>query len=181
MTNEEFQKLTLVMLCDIMKGLQIRGEINPDIVLSAATSGNLWGLKWAYDGIFDIEETPEAIVREVCNHLDMWFFIEAAYSDLPPKDKERIEAEAAPFGRDVRFRGYDGNNETDHLSAARFLIDDLGRFQEFAGRDLNSHAPSIDAYNRMYDAFAPMRRRLGERQISTDEIIALLQARKHRE
>ena len=65
-----------------------------------------------------------------------------------------------PFG-DARFSGFDGNNELEYISVARFLIDHLDSFTDFKGRDLNSHMPSIDRYSRMFLVFEPMRKSLG--------------------
>lgn len=174
-------KLMLVMLSEIMEHLEIKGGVDPKFVQSAINSGNLWGLKWQYPGIFDMEETPESVVREVGNYLDMWSFLEEGYESLSDTDREKVATEAEPFGTDVQFRGFDGNNETTHMGAARFLIDDLDRFSRFADRDLNSHAPSIDGYQRMYLVFEPIRRTLTGRQLGADEIIQILQARRYPE
>jgi uncharacterized protein len=83
--------------------------------------------------------------------------LETSYKELPPADKARIEAEAEPYGKHVEFIGFDGNNETNYMSVARFLIDDLDRFSIFRGRELNSHMPSIHTYRRMLAVFIPMR------------------------
>jgi uncharacterized protein len=60
---------------------------------------------------FEQEETPET-VKETLNVLEMWSSLERAYAKLSPADKARVEKEA--FGKDVKFRGFDGNNEGDH-------------------------------------------------------------------
>ena len=93
------------------------------------------------------------------------------------KDKERVESEAAPLGNDVTFRGFDGNNESDHYSVALFLINDMGRFNCFKDRDLNSHLPSINDYRRMLAVFEPMRKTLVGRALSASQIINLQKAR----
>jgi uncharacterized protein YfbU (UPF0304 family) len=71
-----------------------------------------------------------------------------------------LEVDAKPFGKDPQFRGFDGNNESEYMSVASFLINDLERFEEFKGRSMNSHMPSIETYRRMLSAFEPMRRNL---------------------
>ncbi|MFG6083671.1 YfbU family protein [Paracoccus litorisediminis] len=43
-----------------------------------------------------------------------------------------------------QFAGFDGNNETLHMSAARFMVEKLGRFDRFAGRDFNSHYTAVE-------------------------------------
>jgi uncharacterized protein YfbU (UPF0304 family) len=54
------------------------------------------------------------------------------------------------------FRGFDGNNETQHMSFCRFLIETQGRFQEQqqylpSNDNLNSHMPMVDLYTRMLE------------------------------
>jgi uncharacterized protein len=97
-------------------------------------------------------------VREVCNYLDMWGCLELSWSRLSEEEKEKIAVDAEPFGTDVSFPGFDGNNEGEYMNVARFLVDDLQRFSSFKGRgDLNSHSQSIETYARMYQVFGAMR------------------------
>jgi hypothetical protein len=171
-------KLILLMLCDLHKHLKVKGEIDPNFVTEAVTGGHYWGLRWRYSGILHDYEDSETVVSEVVDVLDMWSFLESAYSNLSQKDKAQIEAEAGPLGKSVRFPGFDGNNETEHLGVARFLIDDLERFSSFKGRDLNSHWQSIEAYRHMLRIFGPMRENLVGRTLSASEIITILNERR---
>jgi len=41
----------------------------------------------------------------------------------------RIRIEAELFGEHVVFTGFDGNNEGEYMSIARFLINELDRFR----------------------------------------------------
>lgn len=109
----------------------------------------------------------------------MWNFIESGYGKLSKKDKERVETEAEPFGKSITFRGFDGNNESEHMGIARFLIDDLERFSTLKGRDLNSHMPSTETYRRMLGVFEPMRRNLMGGELSASQIIDVLKAMRH--
>lgn len=85
------------------------------------------------------------MVKDVVNILTMWSSIENSYEKLSLEDKEIVQIEATPFGKHVKFDGFDGNNECSHFSIASFLIDHLNRFSNFKGRDLNSHTPqSVD-------------------------------------
>lgn len=115
-------------------------------------------------------------VRFVVDVLDMWSFFEEGHQALSAKDKARVEKEADPFGKQVRFAGFDGNGESTLLGIARFLTDKMDRFTRFKGRDLNSHAPTVATYRRMLRIFAPMRASLAGRKINADEIIAILKA-----
>lgn len=60
--------------------------------------------------------------------------------------------EGSGVDKDVRFPGFDGNEEARTLSYARFLIERLGKWEELApalGFGLNSHTPMLDRYRRM--------------------------------
>jgi uncharacterized protein YfbU (UPF0304 family) len=172
------EKLILIMLTEIYEHLGIEDGVKPKFVREAIYSGNAWGLKWQYPAIFDAVEMSDAVRSEVVNILDMWSMIEDGFRDLSDADRERVKQEAA-LRNDVRFYGFDKNNEFDHLNAADFLINHLDRFSAFKGRELNSHMPTIDMYRRMYTLFEPLRIKIGQRNkgLSATEIIELLNAR----
>ena len=101
------EKLILLMLSDLYDTLEIDGEIEPDFIRSAIFNNKTWSIPWKYSGIpFEDQETPE-IVKEVLDILDMWSFIEYSYAELNDNDKEYVEKEAAPFGKEPKFRGFD--------------------------------------------------------------------------
>jgi uncharacterized protein YfbU (UPF0304 family) len=173
------EKLILLMLGEIYKHLKIKGEIDPNFIAETIYGGHYWGLSWKYSGMFHGLEDNDRTVSEVVDVLAMWSFIESSYGMLSQKDKDRVEKEAEPFGKHVCFQGFDGNNETEHLGIARFLIEQLDRFSTFEGRDLNSHYPSIQPYRRMLHVFEPMRRTLIGRELGASEIISILNEKKH--
>ena len=172
------EKLTLLMLCDICRHLDIPSDTDPGFVARALVNGHYWGLDWKYPGLFERHIDSPAVVSEVVNVLDMWSFIETGYANLSDDEKAQVETDATPFGRHVRLPGFDGNNETEHLAVAYFLIRDLERFQTFKERGLNSHSRSIERYRRMLHVFEPIRPTLIGREMSTTEIIELLRARR---
>lgn len=175
------EKLILLMLSELYDKLGIKGEIEPDFIRSAIFSNNTWSLPWKYSGIpFDEQETPE-IVKEVLDILDMWSFIERSYEELSDEEKEYVKKEAAPFGDNPTFPGFDGNNESSHMGIATFLVNDLDRFQEYKGRYFNSHCPSIDSYKRMLSVFEPMRRKLHFKPLSAENLVEILRERIHPE
>lgn len=172
------EKLILVMLCDLHRKLGVKGDINPKFVLSAIDSGNLWGLEDHYQGILQAEEKERDTVREVGDILDMWWQMEVVYKKFTEAEKSKIAADVGPLGKEVTFRGFDGNGEGEHFSIARFLIDDLGRFQHFRGRDLNAGMSTLNAYRRMLAVFRPLRAGLlGGAVLGPAEMIELLRAR----
>lgn len=173
------EKLILIMLSELYDKLGVDGEIEPDFIRSAIFSDNLWSLPWKYSGIpFESQETPE-IVKEVLDILDMWSFIEHSYSQLNEEEKAQLEKAADPFGKDPKFQGFDGNNETEHMGTATFLINELNRFEEFKGRYLNSHCPSIDTYRRMLSAFEPMKKRWNFKPLSVEDLTTILNEKTH--
>jgi uncharacterized protein YfbU (UPF0304 family) len=174
------EKLITIMLRDIYKHLGIdRGEIDADFIGQVIWGGHLWAPKWVMQGLFHEHEDDPREVRFVVNVLDMWNFIERSYETLSKQDQERVEKEADPFGKHVKFRGFDGNNESTHMSIAHFLVDEMGRFSRFKGRDLNSHMPTLATYGRMLEVFEPLRAELIGRDLDADEIIAVLKAKKY--
>lgn len=171
------ERLITLMLCKLFKHLKIDSGIDPSFVEEALYGGHYWGLEREYRGIFDVRPDRKEAVDEVLDVLEVWQFLEPSYANLSEEDKERVKKEAKPFGEDVVFPGFDGNNEGEHLGIAQFMIDKMGWFTEFRGRNLNSHIPSIDGYRLMVRAFKPMRSNLrGRDLLRADQIIELLNA-----
>ncbi len=168
------EMLTLMMLRDLYKHLNIKGEIDPEFVGKTIWGGHLWGLDWMYPGLFHGHVDNPRIVKEVVDMLEMWHFIESGYANLTDTEKNELEVSFGSLGKDIKFPGFDGNNEGEHYSIARFLIGDLDRFQGFAGRELNSHFPHLDSYRRMWSEFEPMRITLVGAELSCSQISSLL-------
>lgn len=175
------EKLIILMLSELYEKLGIDGEVEPEFLKSAIFSDQLWGIRWKYSGIpFDDAEDPK-IVKEVVDILDMWSFIERSYAELHDDQKAQLEKEADPLGKDPKFRGFDGNNESEYMGTAIFLVNELDRFSEFKGRGFNCHHPSIDTHRRMLEVFEPMRRRSSFGLLSLDDLTAILTAMVHPE
>jgi uncharacterized protein len=168
-------RLVLLMLRDLMKHFHVRGEINPDLVAEAIWGGHLWGLEWEYDGLFHSHKDRRSTVREVVDILEMWTLIENSFGKLSQKDKQHVEKDG---NEHVGFIGFDGNYETEYLSVARFLIEQLNRFANFKGRELNSHFPVLDRYHRMLDEFYPIRKSLTGRDLTGVELIKVLKVQR---
>ncbi len=173
------EKLIILMLSELYEKLGIKGEIDPEFVKSAVFGDHLWALSWKYPGIpFQEAETP-AIVSEVVNTLEMWSCIEYSYERLGDEDRELLEAEAGNFGKDPKLIGFDGNNEPSYLGVAHILINQLERFEEFKGRGLNSHMPSVEMHRRMLSEFLPIRDRMMGQPLSVSQLICILKAQTH--
>lgn len=173
------EKLILLMLSELYEELEVNGEIDQKFIKEAIFSNNLWALPWKYSGIpFEDQEDPE-IVREVLDILDMWSFIEHSYAQLDDEQKALLEKEANPFGKDPKFPGFDGNNESEYMGTASFIVNELERFEEFKGRSFNSHCPSIDGHRRMLSTFKEIRNNLDFGPMSEKDLAAILKERIH--
>ena len=172
---DDGDRLLIMMLRDIQKSLKIKGgEIDSDFVAEAIWGGHYWALDWQYTGLFHDHFDRREAVNEVFNTLDMWFFIENAYRKLSAADKKRLATEVEYGGTDPKFLGFDGNNETEYMSIASFLVEKMGRFSYFKGRDFNSHMPMVGRYSRMSARFEAMRPDLAGRELNVAEVIELL-------
>ena len=177
-TISDGEKIILMMLRDLYKHQKISdGEIDPDLIAQTIWGGHYWGLKEKLPGLLHGRTDNPQDVSEVVDVLTMWYFIESGYEGLEEKDRTRIELEAKPYGKHVKFLGFDGNSESDYLEIAYYLINKLGRFTNFSGRDLNAHMPNIDAYRRMLVAFRLMYPLPAGGELSVSQIIDLLKAR----
>lgn len=175
------EKLILLMLCELYEKTGIEGEIDPSFVKSALFGNHLWGIPWEYSGIpFEEREIPDS-VKLVVDILEMWSFIEFSYQKLSESEKEKLEIETKPFGKEPMFTGFDGNNETEYMSIANFIINHLDRFQEFKGRSMNSHYPSIATYLRMLDVFRPKRNKMAHGGLCYSDICEILKAMEYQQ
>lgn len=174
------EKLIAMMLRDVMKGLNIKSDLNVDLVAEVIYGGHYWALDWEMPGIFHSHRDKRSRVSFVVDVLDMWDFLEEAHEKLNDEDKERLAIAAEPFGKHVTFSGFDGNNESEHMGIAMFLIRDLNRFSRFKDRDMNSHFPTLEGYGKMYRAFEPIRKTLVfGKAMSVEQMATVLNARRH--
>lgn len=176
------EKILMLMMRDLYKHLKVKdGESNPDFMADVIFGGHYWAPKWEMQGLFHDHVDDPRELTHVVNVLEMWSFIEEAYEKFSPDQKEQIEREAEPFGKHVKFAGFDGNNETSQMGISRFLVEKMGRFSRFKGRELNSHHPTYVPYRRMSAVFEAIRPTLVGQGLSTAQIIEILQARRRAE
>ena len=172
------EKLLLLAMRDLYKHLRVpaANALDVEFISEVIHGGHYWAPKWQFTGVFHDHHDDPQNLRLVLDILDMWDAIERGYGKLSKKDKARVEKEAAPFGKHLRFVGFDGNNEAEHLGIAHFLINQMERFSRFANRDLNAHMPSLAMHARMSRLFFPMRKGLHGAELGANEFIALLKA-----
>jgi uncharacterized protein len=144
------ERLIVVMLAEVMEALKLDGEIDPALVKRLAINNDDWAIRDTYHGIFHGESPNDAEVSETYDILSMWSFIEYSISEL-----EGDEATEAANFHYTRFTGFDGNHDP-HYHIAHTLINDLGKFEQFADHPLNSHSqatlPRYRQIKQKYDA-----------------------------
>ena len=124
-----------------------------------------YGFKGEYDRTSGVSDTElsEKKCKEVFNVLNMYVVITRSYNRI--KDQTDLSVD------DVKFPGYDGNNEVKQCSYSNYLIIDCGRFDELMHdekvREFNNHLPTISSYESMLDLWDkyPDKSRLNEEQI----------------
>ncbi len=162
------ERLIAAMLADLLKEGGPTGEIDGEFVLSALASGNAWAIEDKYPALFS-DDTPRAIIRETHDIMTMWRVIEDRVHGLSHADKAKLGS------RNIDFRGFDANDTEGHYGVGRFFVDEMGLYDEFKGRTLNSHgAPGIEDYRRMKAVFDGLWK--GSHNLTVDQIIDVLDA-----
>lgn len=170
------EKLLVMMVRDIHKQVVKNPEIDVDFIAEMIWGGHYWAGSWKMPGLFNDEYISPRVVSIVGDVLTMWDFIERGYDKLSASDKDKVK-EAMRYSKSApRFPGFDGNNETEFVSVARFLVEHLDRFSRFKNHDFNSHMPSIQRYEKMLVVFKPMLRQkgVGIDNLTADQIIQVL-------
>jgi len=117
------------------------------------------------DGRIDPKVVPAALSKEVYEILEMYRKLSNGFQCLP--DKSGIDPE------DIKFPGFDGNNEVSHLSYCKFLNSER-KYEESPA--INSHMPTLDIYRRMLGAFKAVK---AEGALSKADIQRVIAERVH--
>lgn len=176
LTNPE--KLILVMLSEIHQKLGIQGDTDTQFLLEAIYNDHTWALSWEMSGIVqdEIDDVPPE-VKEVADIFDMWHSIETSCERFNAAEKDELDAAVGDVAV-TRFMGFDGNNETKHMSIARFFVESMNRFQHFKGREFNAHCPTLYLYRPMVSIFNSIRNTnsLGGTHLSVSQVKHILTA-----
>lgn len=125
---------------------------------------------WIYENIWDGLTKEEC--KKVLDILDM-------YSALHYSSEK---SQCAEFKEHywVKFKGFDGNNESSYMAYCRYFIVDLDRFRELRyGQefpDLNSHMPSVYKYTAMLNTWLEMGRSF---ELNDEQALAILEAKSN--
>lgn len=174
------EKVLIIMMRDVYKHLKLsQTEIDPEFVAEVIWGGHNWAAKWQMPDLFHGEEDDPRDLSFVLDVLEMWEYVERGYEKLSKGEKATLAKEAAPFGKDVRFFGFDGNNEGSLVGIARFLVKNMNRFTRFADRDFNAHMPTVDIYRRMLAVFRGTRNRGIPRELGFAQLKGILLSMKY--
>jgi uncharacterized protein len=126
-----------------------------------------------YDEIFEWlpDEIPEEVATEVWDILQMYRTLNFSYENL--KDKGDIKEE------DLKFPGFDGNEEAQYMNYAKFILHDLNRYEELRDDsnhpNYNSHFPMLWKYRKMLSVWKSISHRYNN-NLTLDEIKKILNA-----
>ena len=174
------QKVILALLADIHAAIGVENGLDADFILDKAITGRTWAIRWQYGHLFSGDYETPAHVKLVADVLDLWEGLEYSFENLEADDKDRLRQLSPIFGEDVKFRGFDGNGgDRDAYGTASILINEMGRWSCFQGRDLNAHMPTLESYERMLNASRSLEKEVYDRHYSVEEIALILNAREH--
>lgn len=129
------------------------------------------GYKLHYDDLVEnfFDEMPEEESLEILEILSMYRALTFSHQKL--KDKSGIKAD------DIRFKGFDGNEETSQYLYTKFFILELGRFDELRygndHPDFNSHFPMLNQYRDMLRVWNSFEKNFN---LNEKQILAILRA-----
>lgn len=166
------ERFVLQMLCDLLRAPEDR-RISPDRVEKALTHGHLWALDWEFDGA---DPDTSEFLEETIQILNMWTIVEAQFERLSKDDRKEIAKAVGRREEDLRFKGFDANEEP-HFGIATFMIEDFRRWQRFKGRNLNCHYPSIGSHQRMLKEYNKQNREPLGTEFTVDQFIQIFNAR----
>lgn len=154
MELNKFERLQLINQFKILEKLYPEEEKYYSEHRQALEEGYSLHYKWIFDGLW--EELSEGQCKEVLDILEMYSAITISYGQL--KNKEEFQED--PW---LKFRGFDGNNESHLMSYCHYFIIDLKRYEELTYGaefpDFNSHLPSLDKYRRMLEVWSNLQQK----------------------
>lgn len=109
------------------------------------------------NALVEKEPIPFEVTAEVIDILDLFRAI-----DFSCRHHKYV-----PQSAYAQFDGFDGNEETEHYAAAKFVRRTWGKWKELSGRPDNSHANVLERYRRMVRKWYEFER---ERDLSPAQI-----------
>lgn len=134
----------------------------------AIEEGYVLHYAWAFEHLDDELSVEES--DEVLEVLDMYRAITSSYEKI--KDKHTIDS---PL---LKFKGFDGNNESKLMGYTQYFINDLERYEELKYdqpyTDFNSHGRMMHNYRRM---LAEWKKCKDRHNLSNEELQRILETK----
>lgn len=111
----------------------------------------LEGYELEYDELITMMgDVSREVCKETIDILQMFRSLFFSYEKL--EDKSGIDE------YDVKFQGFDGNEEGEYYSYAEFFILDKKRYEEFNKCEINSHCNKLPQYREMLSVWRQFKR-----------------------
>ena len=158
LTNE--QRITLILLHKVLAKLGSDPDYHSRAV-EILENGYYEMFGDEYIGANLSEPLSYERMTYVDNVLDMYRWLQDSYKKLSPAEKAKVKKD------DVIFKGFDGNNETELLVYAEFIMEKMERWSDLEIiKGLNTHHQTGHLYEAMLAAI-PER---SARMLTADEI-----------
>jgi len=168
------EKLIIAMIADLSRAPSDR-DYDAEFIAQSVREGHSWKIRWKYDGILGYDEADPDKVSQVSKNFQMWSVVERSVAAWSPTERAAYEALVEDYNKDPKYHGYDGNNE-DEYGIAREMVEELKQFNEFSGRDHNSHMACVEKYTRMEAVFSSIPSNVRYKNLSPDQIAAIVNA-----
>ncbi len=122
---------------------------------------------FSHNGLFRQTPISGKIREDTSDILEMFFDLQNSYSNL--EDKTGISE------NDIKISGFDGNNEHDYLTYARYLIGHPENLQYRGFSVYDTHSPTVRNYENMLMEYRNVEDNLN---ITKDEMLKIVGARK---
>lgn len=170
------ERLIIWLLTELLKcqpEYEDTGSIK--IIQAALLGGHFWALDWHFTGLLHGHTDKKSDLDFVLATMSMWRQIERDRDALSELDRQKLTERIGEYGAKWKFEGFEGNTGEGVLgSIAKFLVAELGRFDEFKGRTMNSHTENSGHYKKMLGAFANFEKGLGGKTLNWEELAVLL-------
>ncbi|MGG4219600.1 YfbU family protein [Paenibacillus jamilae] len=121
-----------------------------------------------YDEILGMvqEDLPEHVSNEVFSILNLYRAIHSSYSELDDVEKSDFKE------TDIRFKGFDMNEEYDHYSFAKYVVEGYLIYQDLQNKSgYNTHRNTLYKYGQMLQVWNELDKKTN---LSKDEIKRIL-------
>lgn len=163
------QRLIVYMLSGVQRALKVQSEVDPEFIQRVAVAGDEWAILEKYPWLDQDGSSAPDFVVETRHILQAFRIIYRSLENLSDADRER--AQSGSSRHVLTFDGFDGNNESDHYSAAALITQEAGRWTEFAALAVNSHHPTLHRYRAILEAVSDHQSANPGGLLSADQLI----------